>query len=151
MRLVVFGEPLPGGTRLTLVSDDKPDRFFTVIKFWVDETSGVALALKGGVPTYRVEDEEGRSSVIDDYSKTIGPKMALRWRRQFRVSRRLRLQLSSSRFHSESSIGGFWICSGIQTPPCKLSLSTQSDRARNLSWTRSSSLSSCKAMRGNSM
>jgi hypothetical protein len=41
MRPVAFGEPLPGGTRLTLVSDDKPERFFTVIKFWMDETSGV--------------------------------------------------------------------------------------------------------------
>jgi hypothetical protein len=30
----------------------KPDRFFTVIKFWMDETSGVALALKTGVPSY---------------------------------------------------------------------------------------------------
>ncbi len=76
MRPVAFGEALPAGTRLTVFSDDKPDRFFTVIKFWMDETSGVALALKGGVPTYRVEDEEGRSSVIDDYSKTIGPKTA---------------------------------------------------------------------------
>jgi hypothetical protein len=53
MRPVAFGEALPAGTRLTLFSDDKPDRFFTVIKFWMDETSGVALALKGGVPTYR--------------------------------------------------------------------------------------------------
>jgi hypothetical protein len=34
----------------------KPDRFFTVIKFWMDETSGVALALKTVVPTYQVED-----------------------------------------------------------------------------------------------
>jgi hypothetical protein len=42
MRPVAYGEPLPGGTRLTLFSDDKPDRFFTVIKFWIDETSGVA-------------------------------------------------------------------------------------------------------------
>jgi hypothetical protein len=25
---------LTAGTRLTLVSDDKPDRFFTAIKFW---------------------------------------------------------------------------------------------------------------------
>jgi hypothetical protein len=46
MRPVAFGEPLLAGTRLTLFSDDKPDRFFTVIKFWMDETSGVALALK---------------------------------------------------------------------------------------------------------
>jgi hypothetical protein len=64
MRPVAFGEPLPGGSRLTLVADDKPDRFFTVIKFWMDETSGVALALKGGVPTYQVEDEEGRTNLL---------------------------------------------------------------------------------------
>jgi hypothetical protein len=44
MRPVAFGEALAAGARLTLFSDDKPDRFFTVIKFWIDETSGVALA-----------------------------------------------------------------------------------------------------------
>jgi hypothetical protein len=59
MRPVTFGEALPAGTRLTLISDDKPDRFFTVIKFWIDETSGVALALRTGVLSYDVEDEEG--------------------------------------------------------------------------------------------
>jgi hypothetical protein len=64
MRPVAFGEALTAGTRLTLFSDDKPDRFFTVIKFWLDETSGVALALKGGVPTYQVEDEEGRIHLL---------------------------------------------------------------------------------------
>jgi hypothetical protein len=47
---------LSAGTRLTLFSDDKPDRFFTVIKFWMDGTSGVALALKTGVPSYHFED-----------------------------------------------------------------------------------------------
>jgi hypothetical protein len=51
MRPVAFGEALPAGTRLTLFSDDKPDRFFTVIKFWMDATSGVALDLQTGVPT----------------------------------------------------------------------------------------------------
>jgi hypothetical protein len=56
MRPVAFGEALPTGTRLTLFSDDKPDRFFTVIKFWMDKTSGVALALKTAVPSYQVED-----------------------------------------------------------------------------------------------
>ena len=56
MRPVEFGEALSSGTRLTLFSDDKPDRFFTVIKFWMDETSGLALALRGGVPSYQVED-----------------------------------------------------------------------------------------------
>jgi hypothetical protein len=64
MRPVAFGEALSAGTRLTLFSDDKPDRFFTVIKFWMDNTSGVALALKTGVPTYQVEDEEGRTHLL---------------------------------------------------------------------------------------
>jgi hypothetical protein len=49
MRPIAFGEPLPTGTRLTLFSDDKPDRFFTVFEFWMDKTSGIALALKSGV------------------------------------------------------------------------------------------------------
>ena len=64
MRLVAFGEALPAGTRLTLFSDDKPDRFFTVIKFCMDETSGIALALRVGVPTYQVKDEEGRTHLL---------------------------------------------------------------------------------------
>src|ERR1700752_3322758 len=64
MRPVAFGEALTAGTRLTLFSDDKPDRFFTVIKFWMDATSGVALELKTGVPTYQVEDEEGRIHLL---------------------------------------------------------------------------------------
>ncbi len=64
MRPVEFGEALDAGTQLILVSDDKPDRFFTVIKFWMDETSGVALALKTGVPSYQVEDEEGRIHLL---------------------------------------------------------------------------------------
>jgi len=68
MRPVAFGEALPAGTRLTLFSDDKSDRFFTVIKFWLDEwldeTFGVVLALKTGVPSYQVEDEEGRTHVL---------------------------------------------------------------------------------------
>ncbi len=64
MRPVAFGEALPAGTRLTLFSDDKPDRFFKVIKFWMDETSRVALELKTGVPSYQVEDEEGRTHLL---------------------------------------------------------------------------------------
>jgi hypothetical protein len=64
MRPVEFGEPLPAGTRLTLFSDDKPDRFFTVVKFWMEATSGVALELKTGVPIYQVEDEEGRIHLL---------------------------------------------------------------------------------------
>jgi hypothetical protein len=64
MRPVDFGEALPAGTRLTLFSDDKPDRFFTVVQFWMDESSGVALALKTGVPCYQVEDEEGGTHLL---------------------------------------------------------------------------------------
>jgi hypothetical protein len=64
MRPVQFGEALPHGTRLTLFSDDKPDRFFRVIEFWMDETSGTALALQTGVPYYQVEDEEGRMHLM---------------------------------------------------------------------------------------
>ena len=64
MRPVAFGEPLPAGTRLTLFSSDKPDRFFTVINFCMDKTSGVALDLKTGVPSYQVEDEEGRIHLL---------------------------------------------------------------------------------------
>jgi hypothetical protein len=64
MRPVAFGETLPAEIRLTLFSDSKSDRFFTLIKFWLDETSGIALALRGGVPTYQVEDEEGRTHLL---------------------------------------------------------------------------------------
>ena len=64
MRPVVFGEALPAGTRLTLFSADKPDRFFTVIKFWIDKTSGVALDLNTGVLSYHVDDEEGRTHFL---------------------------------------------------------------------------------------
>jgi hypothetical protein len=35
-----FGKRFPAGTRLTLFSDDDPDRFFSIIKFWMDKTSG---------------------------------------------------------------------------------------------------------------
>ena len=51
MRPVEFGEALAPGTRLTLFSADKPDRFFNVMEFWMDETSGIALALRTGVPS----------------------------------------------------------------------------------------------------
>jgi hypothetical protein len=64
MRPVAFGEGLPAGVRLRLFSPEKPDRFFIVIKFWTDKTSGVALELKTGVPTYQVEDEEGRMHLL---------------------------------------------------------------------------------------
>jgi hypothetical protein len=59
---------LPAGTRLTLFSDDKPDRFFAVIKFWTDETSGFAIASEPGVPTYQLEDGLPRRS-----SASAGP------------------------------------------------------------------------------
>src|SRR5246500_5990542 len=64
MRPVPFPNQSPAGTRLILFSDDKPDRFFIVIKFWMDATSGVALELKTDVPTYQVEDEEGRIHLL---------------------------------------------------------------------------------------
>jgi hypothetical protein len=48
MRPIAFGEALPAGTQLTIFSDDKTDRSFTVIKFWMDETSGVAQRLRQG-------------------------------------------------------------------------------------------------------
>ena len=64
MRPVEFGEAIPAGTRLTLFSADKPDRLFTVITFWVDKVSGVALDLKTGVPSYQVEDEKGRIHLL---------------------------------------------------------------------------------------
>ena len=60
MRPVQFGEAFPAGIRSILFSNDKPDRFFRVMKFWMDETSGIALALKTALPSYQVEDEEGR-------------------------------------------------------------------------------------------
>lgn len=64
MRPVEFGEALAAGTRLTVFSDDKPDRVFTVIKFWIDQTLGASLALEAGVPCYQVEDEEGRIHLL---------------------------------------------------------------------------------------
>jgi hypothetical protein len=58
MRPVEFGEALPPGTRLTLFSDDKPDRFFTVIEFSIDKTLGAAFNFEAGIPSYRVQDEK---------------------------------------------------------------------------------------------
>jgi hypothetical protein len=60
MRPFKFGEALAAGARLTLFSEGKPDRLFTVIKFWIDQTLGASLALRTSVPSYEVEDEEGR-------------------------------------------------------------------------------------------
>jgi hypothetical protein len=54
MRPVEFPENVPRGTRLILFSDDKPDRFCTVLEFKLDPQLGRAF------PSYRVQDEEGR-------------------------------------------------------------------------------------------
>ncbi|HXM02197.1 MAG TPA: hypothetical protein VN939_06315 [Chthoniobacterales bacterium] len=70
MRHLAFGEALPARTRLTLFANDKPDRFFTVFKFWMDKTSGVALELKTGVPTYQVEDGLPRRRLAGGGRKT---------------------------------------------------------------------------------
>ena len=64
MRPVEFGEAVPGGTRLTLFSADKPDRHFTVVTFLMDKVSGVMLDLWTGLPCYQVEDEEGRIHLL---------------------------------------------------------------------------------------
>ena len=64
MRLVEFGEAVPAGTRLTLVSADKPDRLFTVVTFLMDKVSGIMLDLGTGVPCYQVEDEERRIHLL---------------------------------------------------------------------------------------
>jgi hypothetical protein len=77
MRPVEFGEALATGTRLTLFSDDKPNRFFTVITFLIDKVSGVALDLETGVPCYQVEDEEGRIHLL--LQLPIGEKNENRW------------------------------------------------------------------------
>jgi hypothetical protein len=39
-------------------------RLLTVIKFWMDETSGVTLPLKIGIPSYQVENEEGGTHLL---------------------------------------------------------------------------------------
>ena len=49
-----FGSSCPGPCQ------DRPP----FSKHRLDETSGVALALRGGVPTYQVEDEEGRTHLL---------------------------------------------------------------------------------------
>jgi hypothetical protein len=62
--LVAGPSPSINLARLTLFSNGKPNRFFTVTKFWMHATSGVAFELKTGVPTYQVEDEEGRTHLL---------------------------------------------------------------------------------------
>jgi hypothetical protein len=80
MRHVEFGEALARGTRLTVYAHDKPDRSFTVIKFWMDETSENLLALKTGVPIYQVEDEEGRTFLLIHLSIDAGEHRWYLWR-----------------------------------------------------------------------
>src|ERR1700751_2529267 len=77
MRPVGFGEAVPAGTRLTLSSADRPDRFFTVIAFFIDKVSGVALDLERGVPCYQVEDEEVRIHLL--LQLPIGEANENRW------------------------------------------------------------------------
>jgi len=77
MRPVEFGEAVPTGTRLTLFSQDKPDRLFRVITFLIDKVSGVALDLKTGLPCYQVEDEEGRIHLL--LHLPIGDENEERW------------------------------------------------------------------------
>ena len=75
MRPVAFGESLSAGIGLTLFSDDKPDRFFTVIKFWMDENLGrcaraqdrrTFLPSRGrpAAPKARRRREEGRIHLL---------------------------------------------------------------------------------------
>jgi hypothetical protein len=42
----------------------EPNRVFKVIKVWIDERSGIALALKTDVPSYQLKDEEGRTPLL---------------------------------------------------------------------------------------
>jgi hypothetical protein len=41
--------------RLTLFSDDKPDRLFTVIKFWIDQTLGASPHLERASPPTKLK------------------------------------------------------------------------------------------------
>jgi hypothetical protein len=68
------------GTRLTLFSDDKPDRFFTVMKFWMDDGLSVPLKLSSGVPCYQVEDEEGRIHLLIHLPIEAGEHRWCLWR-----------------------------------------------------------------------
>ena len=46
----------------------------------MDETSGIALALKTGVPSYQVEDEEGRIHLLIDLPIEDGEHRWCLWR-----------------------------------------------------------------------
>jgi hypothetical protein len=51
MRPVEFGENLAAGTKLTLFSEDKPDRFFTVLEFTLDADLGTLLGVDSPIPS----------------------------------------------------------------------------------------------------
>jgi hypothetical protein len=63
MRPVAFGEALSAGIRLTLFSDDKPDRFCTIMKFWMDETSG-ALPWRFRLAFLRIKSKTRKAELI---------------------------------------------------------------------------------------
>jgi hypothetical protein len=63
-RILPTPHPWHAGHKLTAVLKKVHVPPNTVIKFWTDETSGIALTLKTGVPTYQVEDEEGRTHLL---------------------------------------------------------------------------------------
>ena len=78
MRPVAFGEALSAGTRLTLFLDNKPERFFTVFKFWMDKTSGIALALKsgGGVTGRGIIQSADRGLAAKPAGAAMSPKQS---------------------------------------------------------------------------
>jgi hypothetical protein len=77
MRPVEFGEAVPAGTRLILFSDDKPDLLFTVITFWIDKVSGVALVLETGVPA--TKSKTRKAEFIYFFNSQSGRTMKNRW------------------------------------------------------------------------
>jgi hypothetical protein len=64
MRPVAFGEALTAGARLTLFSDDKPDGFLPSLSSGWMQPRALHLSSKTGVPSYQVEDEEGRTHLL---------------------------------------------------------------------------------------
>ena len=76
MRPVAFGEALSAGTRLTLFSDDKPTASLPSLSSGWMQPSGVALELKTSVPSYQVEDEEGRIHLLIHYQLRNSMKTA---------------------------------------------------------------------------
>jgi hypothetical protein len=83
MRPVAFGEALPARTRLTLFADDKPDRFLhrRLNSGWMKPWA-LHSRLRPGVPTYQVEDEEGRTHLPieeEDEDRWCSLVAGLRW------------------------------------------------------------------------